>query len=552
MTAGGLALAALLAWVAWPAGGEGEGEPGFVQLTLQVGGELLDTRFADMDGDGRRDLLVSVLAQRPGLAPRRELRVHTMTADGRVPLEPTRIVPVPDDVIVWGFADVRDEPGRELLLMTRSGVHSVSTASAGLRDNLSRLASFDLLYQVPSPRNLSSWSYVIERPGQRDLLLLAGSEGLAIWGPAVRSASPPSSPSSPPPAGYAALVELGDVSGTVYSVKAPGSVKASAGGVRVSLDTGRSRALFLDDTPSAWSALLQAEMRAAAPALADVDGDGRKDLVFFRDDLLSVHLAAAEGYSATPSRTEALPAWLDAGEGDLVLNLRDLDRDGDTDAYARLAPEQDSLDKVTFTYFVLLNDGRRLFPEQPHQVLRFEGTGTESQVTDVNADGRPDLVVTKYELPTLAELAGGFKFTRSAFVYFATDKGDRGGDGSAGGEPFERKPSLRDEQVFTLDSLQDALVLRHISGDLSGDGIADLVEVDLTGHVVVRRISFESKLFGGGEWQVEQSPWKRLDLGAQLSRLQLEDVNGDEIADLINPGDDTLTLVLSQAAGERR
>jgi hypothetical protein len=523
-----------------------------------------------MDGDGRRDLVTAVLARRPGLPARREIRIHAMAADGTVPLEPTRVVAVPDDVIVYGFADVRDEPGRELLLMTRSGVRSLSPRVEGLRDNLRRVASCDLLYQVPSSRSLASWSYVLEQPGQHDLLVVPGADGLSVWGPAApgggaitarpagttaaapeataestagstagSTAATAAAPAGAQPDDYARLVDLGGAPDSLFSVKSPGAVKASAGGLKVSIDSGRNRGLFLEDPPNAYSALLQAELRTDAPALADVDGDGRQDIVFFDDKTLRVYLASASGFSATPSRTETLPAWLDPGEGDLILNLRDLDHDGDIDAYARVAPEQDSLDRVTFSYFVMLNDGQRLFPEQPQQVLRFEATGTDSEITDVNADGKPDLVVTKYELPSLAELAGGFRLTRSAYVYFAGD----------GDEPFARKPDLRDEQLFTIDSLQDALVNRRISGDLSGDGIADLMEVDLTGHVVIRRITYEDAFFGGGEWLVEEAPWKRMDLGANLADLQLEDVNGDGLADLINPGEDVLALVLSRRTG---
>lgn len=547
MTAGVL-LAALLALTVGTGDGDAaEGDIGFTQAVVRIEGELLDTRFVDLDGDGRRDLVTTVLARRPGLAARRELRIHTMGADGTLPLEATRVIAVPDDVVVYGLADVRDEPGKELLLMTRSGIHSLSPQVEGLRDNLRRLATCDLLYQVPSPRSLASWSYVLERPGQHDLLLVPGASGLAVWGPALRSggadgAADGGDASRPPPDDYASMAELGGITDSLFSIKSPGAVRASAGGMRVSIDSGRNKGLFLEDAPAAYSALLQAELGADAPALADVNGDGQRDILFFSGKTLHVHLAGAAGFSATPSRSEPLPDWLDPGEGDLKLQLSDLDRDGDIDLYARVSPEQDSLDRVNFSYFVMLNDGQRLFPPQPQQVLRFEATGTASEITDVNADGRPDLVITKYELPSLTELAGGFKLTRSAFVYLAGE----------GPEPFDRKPALRDEQQFTIDSLKDALVERHVSGDFSGDGIADLVEVDLTGHVLIRRIHFEDALFGSGEWLVEDAPWKRMDLGANLARLQLEDINGDGIADFINPDQESLTLMLSRRPGGGR
>ena len=205
----------------------------------------------------------------------------------------------------------------------------------------------------------------------------------------------------------------------------------------------------------------------------------------------------SDGFSAEPTRIEPLPDWLFKEDTDLRLRLVDLDGDGKVDLIARASPSQHKIDTVTFTYFVMINDGTRIIPEQPQQVLRFDGTGTDSQVTDVNGDGRLDFVITKYVLPKLTDLVSGFRFERGAYVFFGKAKGP---------EPFERKPALRDEQTFTIDSLQDALVQRQIPGDLSGDGIADLVEADLTGRVAVRRITHEDGRLGGGSWELRPTP----------------------------------------------
>jgi hypothetical protein len=236
---------------------------------------------------------------------------------------------------------------------------------------------------------------------------------------------------------------------------------------------------------------------------------------------------------------ELLPDWLPVQDHELILTLRDLDGDGDLDLLARSSKDRNSIDRIVFTYFVLLNDGQRMIPEQPDQVLRFEGSGTESAVTDVDGDGRPDLIVTKWELPSLKELFSGFKLRRSTSVFFAGK-----------GTPFEKKFGLHDEQVFSIDSLQDALVLRFIEGDLSGDGIADMVEVGLGGDVLVRRIVRRSRFLGPDEWQIEAQPWKRFEMGVDLRGLKLLDINGDGLPDLLNPGRETLALMLSQRGRE--
>jgi hypothetical protein len=333
----------------------------------------------------------------------------------------------------------------------------------------------------------------------------------------------------------------GDGRAQRFSVKAPGALVVSGGGARVHIDTGEAEGLFLRDAPAAFAAMLEADAHYRAPALVDVDGDGRLDLLQRREDTLLVHLADEHGLPSEPTRREPLPEWLAKPDTDLILRLADLDGDGDIDLIARQSPEHVKLESATFTYFVLINDGSRLLPEQPQQVLRFEGSGTDSELTDVDGDGRADLVVTKYVLPTLTDLVTGFRLVRGAYVYLAGD----------GKDPFGRKPALRDEQSFTLESLQDALVVRRIPGDLSGDGVADLVEVDLTGRVVVRRIERTGGRFGGSEWTLPDDAWKRFDLGADLSELQLQDVNGDGLIDLVNPRAGALELVLSRRGGGR-
>ena len=496
-----------------------------------------------MDGDGRLDLVLSLLPSASG--SRRELRLYPQGADGYFPTAPTLSVKVPEDAITCAIADVRAEPGSEFVFLTRSGAFSYSPTRSGLKDNIRRLATLELLFQVPSASALNFWSYVIEQPGG-DLLMLPGGGDVTLWGP--RAGERPADATDD----YALRTDWGaEDRSQIFSSKAPGAISVTRGGVRMQMESGDGDGLFLGDAMAVFAAMLEADARYRAPALVDVDGDGRRDVLVRRDDGLYVHLASdgasgsgtgAGSFSAEPSRVEPVPEWLDKQDTNLRLRLADLDGDGDVDLIARSSPSDHKLEAVTFTYFVLVNDGSRLIPEQPQQVLRFDGTGTEFATTDVDGDGRLDLVVTKYVLPSLTDLVTGFRLERGAYVFLGKSRGP---------EPFERKPSLRDEQTFTMDSLQDALVVRQIPGDLSGDGVADLVEVDLTGRVAVRRITHEEGAFGGGSWELEGGAWKRFDLGTDLARLQVQDVNGDGLTDLANPRPGSFELVLSRKGSSR-
>ena len=119
--------------------------------------------------------------------------------------EPRQVVRVLQDVVAYCFADVRAEEGRELVLLTRTGAWSYSLLRDGYRGNVARLVTEDLLYDVPDPRELPYWSYVLDSEGTAsDRVLLPGRDGYSVWRklPPIhnqRLSSLAQSPSNSPP-----------------------------------------------------------------------------------------------------------------------------------------------------------------------------------------------------------------------------------------------------------------------------------------------------------------------------------------------------------------
>jgi len=518
----GLGVAVALAAV-----GAGGLEAGHVDASLEFDGEILDQRFLDIDGDGRDSLCVA-LRRRDG---RRELRILEPRRHG-FDSKPEHVVSVLEDVLAYAFAEVREEAGRELVFLTRSGAYSYSLTREGYRGNIARLLEEELLYDVPDSRSLPYWPYVLPREGG-DLLLLPGRSDFAVWGPR-RDASGQSTGEVAPP--YEAWMRIGGARPRRETAEDDdGGVTVSGSGDYVLALGGDSDDIFLRDSGRAAS-LLSDGKSFPAPAQVDLDGDGRLDLVLRKGDEFWIYLHGPDGFAPEPSRVEPLPEYIADRDDDHSFWFADLNGDAWLDLVVRSAGDVEGIENAQVRVLVLLGSSGRLLPEEPAQVLRFEAANLRVDVVDVNGDGRADLSMRKFTVPSVIETVSGIEFELTYLAYFATGKDSL---------PFERKAALNQSQTFDLDSLGDAIKSRHLKLDCDGDGLPDLVEVDLRGRIVVRRLRHESGFFTGESWELDESPWRRFDVLGAIQSLEVLDVNDDGLADIVSPGEDSLTLLIS-------
>jgi len=499
-------------------------EAHYVDASLDLDGEVASWRFLDLDDDGAFELVVAVVL--PG--GERELRVHALEGQGlgREARTTVRVLP---DVVGWGAADVRPEPGRELIFLTRSGAWSYSTTLPGNRGNIERLAREELVYDMPDARSLVFWDYVFDDGGS-DRILLPGRERISIWGP-----TPDGATSETP---YAAVVSLPTrpLESTTERLGADG--RSRGDGVRVST---MEESPFLPAGSSAGSTVLEDAYAYAAPALRDLDGDGRLDLVTLGEGQLALYLADEGGLPAEPTRIEVLPEVLtEADDGDLELRLADVDGDRFLDLVVRVSDAADGFENRLHRLLVYRGDATSLLREKPDQVLRFEAGDLDFRVVDVDSDGRSDLLVEKLVLPSLVGVVTGIEFSFERMLF----PGEKGS--------FARRPAFRDEQTFDEETAFELAASRSWRHDCDGDGTADLVEVDLLGDITVRRLRRESSGLRGASWRLDATPWKRYAGQGSIGSLRVEDYNGDGLGDIVSAGEDRLTVLLSVRAGGGR
>lgn len=512
----------------------GEEDVSWVDASVTVEGSALSVIAEDIDGDGQPEITLAVYERS---LSRRELRIWHLDANGQLEQEPFATVPILTDVVVWCWADVREEPGKELIFLSRTGAWSYSITLDGYRNNLQRLVEVDLLYDVPDPENLPHWEYVLSCP-EGDQLLLPELGGFATWGP------PPDELD-----GDGRMIRYSNFKVSPRLVLNPSGderrVRISNQGITISghLTAG---GLIDIETGTHMGALVDAGSRLRSPALVDVNGDGLDDLVRLGNEKLHVHLADAQGIHPQISSSESFPEYLRGldDEARIDFDLLDLDGDGDVDLLVKLRDPRDSYlqSNQLSSFLVLRNDGR-LLPDKPQQILKFEAASVQPTLADVDGDGRPDLIFSKVTAPSWLEITGpdGLSVTRSVLVFLGKEGG-----------LFERRPALEQPQVFDETSLGDVVSRRAIGPDCNGDGIADLFEVNLAGEVRIHRILKESSFFGGDSWSVDETPWRRFGTRANMNDFQIDDLNGDGLADLLSVRDDRMTLLLSRRLGQRR
>lgn len=473
-----------------------------------------DILYADMDGDGRRDLLVPQWSAEAG----REVLVYLQQSNGSYLPEPSRRVEIKPEIIAIAIADLRAEPGNELLLFASTGVFSLSSAIASYSGNLKPLFDWELVASVPDRRRVLFFEDLRDMNGDGHIdLLLPGREGYGVFfGGAdetftlqhrFSTVNEELDPSEVPLGGprIDTSFALNAQEGIVLSVRA------------------RTTTTF-EDFLAEWnegeqSSLLDTRLFLPAAIGVPMNDDAADDIVFMNigNDLygqVNILLQNADGGFA------AKPDW--QGSIDTRGNIRLLDLNGD--GASDLLRSIDNGSEYDVHFFLNRNGEFNL--QQPDQVMKFSGYDVNLSVTDLLNDGKPQLSVSYYTIPVVNAVRNA-SIVRTQLLYAS------GSDGQL----FNPRPDFSLEENFSADAVRGLSSQIHLQTDLDLDGRRDALYLTNEGTLAAKAIDATLRFADAPFWQYVPT--------RSVLRFAVEDLNDDGRPDVLLYHSTAVTVLVS-------
>lgn len=490
--------------------------------------------FVDMNGDQRMDLIIPRWQQATG----RELQIFLQRSDGSYSQQADRLVEIKPEIIAVAAADLRPEPGAELLLFSSSAVFSLSSAIPEYSGNLKHLFDWQFAASVPERRETPFFGGIhIDDSGQIELLL-PGRESYAIF-------------RSPGNEDFTLVHEFA----TENTELDAGDIPVGSGGFDTNLSINERDGIILNVIPRPATAfnefiveedliirntesgprrpgriedetlLLQTSHWLPSAIRAEMNGDGAADLVYLNigNDLqpqMNILLQQPDGsYPDSPDWQGPLNT-----RGDL--ELIDLDGDGLLDLL-RVAGEGNS-----WTVSLYRNRGGSFQFDNADQVMRFSGYDLEVSVVDIDADGVPELSANYYTVPVI-EAIRNTSITRTQLLYAGT-----GNPGGSSQPFFSSRPDFRLDESFSADSVLGLSEPLQLQYDINADGRNDVLAVNSDGTLTAKTITEGYRIAEPAFWQYVPT--------RTITDVDIYHLNGDAIPDMVLFHSNTASVLVSR------
>ena len=437
---------------------------------------VVQADLADLDGDGRGDL---VWISTRGLPPQeeRELRVHLTGADGLPAAHFSWRATLPPGVAAYDLAELDGKPGIEMLFLRRDRitVFSLAGGQPAFRD-------------LPVPGEPTLAAVQDERGVDR---LRIARDGL---GPGPRLVVP----------GFG-ITRLLDPAGALVA----------------SLDAGGRANFLVPPRPGPVISESEMEIYFDHPRIdvGDVDGDGRGDLIASGRHVLRVFRQREDGSFPKQADVEQALGRISLQDhirtsGSVRAEAHDFDGDGRLDLL--IAASSGSVLGGDTHISIHKNRGGRWDLANEDQGFESKGGFATHEVIDLDGDGRAELVVALVKTGVLQFVQ--MLLTRNIDAEVSVYR-------PAADTPFEPKPwkTWTTSVRFDFETLRSKGFIPTLEADVNGDGLHDLIEPGDGNRLEVR---LGDRVKGFGERHAAQALDTR-------GRIRFGDLDGDHLPDFV-------------------
>lgn len=473
---------------------------------FRLPGTELGLDIADMNGDGARDLAVAHMSGLSGLPRSISVFEHAPPGSPRFSGSAAFVVSVPADACAFLAGDFDPLPGGELLVLC-------PTRLALLRrtGEVVDLAHMEGFYDYPEDGGLPVWDLAQDLDGDGVVEVLVPTKD-----------------------GYELYARVGGVGPLAKRCVLTVTPETRFGPAFESQLLNR---------------FLTATSRMRRLVVADMNGDGRKDLVAYRDKGLAQFLQRADGsFPPRPDSEDPLDVvkqaespGQEAKEGseafaNVRLDLEDVDGDARADLVATRTLGEIGLFESLRTQQLVFRGRDGGFSEgTPEVLLNIKGVSADPILIDWNGDGRRDLVVSSYRMDLFTNVKRALveSLGITYMVYLRQE-----------GSPwFGDEPDLSLEVDVPLEALEKRGGAQPVdlTADLDGDGTRDMLRRSPDGPLLVSFGAQQKGMFGGDDPGFDEKvlqvgvprsePPRPIDLdGDGKDELVLEPFGGDDEA----------------------
>jgi hypothetical protein len=439
-------------------------------------GRSVSAELADFDGDQRVDLMVVSI---DGMPPEetRTITVYLQQADGALPAGPDHSIVLPRWSTFYDLADIRDEPGTELILLRPEGLTILSLAGPAGRQ-------WDLPVEGAGTIGVSSDERGFDR---------------------IRLVN----------------YELADEPLFLVPQFGTLSILTTTGSTVAQMDVARRGNYFVvpRSGPIAVESDIQLFFDSPKITVGDVDGDGRADIVASTRHEFRVFLQKEDGSFPREADTARALGFVterdhQRGSGGVVTTPRDIDGDGRLDLM--ISHVQGNFSDATTSTYIFRNREGGWNLDDPDDTFVDEGALGSDLLVDIDEDGQLELIrlQLKFSLLEIIELFLSKEIDSQLMIHRL------GADGHYSTKPWvKRKVSTG----ISFDTFRSQGFIPPVGVDINADGYADMLSSANGKGMEV--------FLGGGE-----KPYARRNARQKFSTvgvIHFADFNDDELPDFV-------------------